>query len=93
MEKVEKQVEKKHGGSRLGAGRKSKYGVKTIVMRIPEDRVQEVENLIRGGGLESVTESKYEIVTESVESVTESKAEPIEDIKRILEQWGKCFEL
>jgi NAD(P)-dependent dehydrogenase (short-subunit alcohol dehydrogenase family) len=42
-----------------------------------------------GGGLESVTESKYEIVTESVESVTESKAEPIEDIRRIVERWGE----
>ena len=80
------QVEKKHGGYRPGAGRKSKYGVKTIVMRVPEDRVQEVQNLLGGGGLESVTESKHEIVTEFVESVTESKAEPIEDIKRIIEQ-------
>jgi hypothetical protein len=77
------QVEKKqHGGYRPGAGRKSKYGVKTIVMRVPEDRVQEVQNLIRGGVLESVTESKYE-------SVTESKAESIEDIRRILERWGE----
>ena len=40
-------------------------------------------------GLESVTESKHEIVTESVESVTESKAEPIEDIRRIIERWGE----
>jgi hypothetical protein len=90
MEQVEKLAEKKqHGGYRPGAGRKSKYGVKTIVMRVPEDRVQEVQNLIGGGGFESVTESKYEIVTESVESVTESKAEPIEDIRRIIERWGE----
>jgi hypothetical protein len=45
--------------------------------------------LIGGGGVESVTESKYEIVTESVEPVTKSKVEPIEDIRRILERWGK----
>src|SRR5439155_23255883 len=90
VESIEKkQAERRHGGYRPGAGRKSKYGVKTIVMRVPEDRVQEVENLIGGGGLESVTESKHEIVTESVESVTESKAEPIEDIRRIVERWGE----
>jgi hypothetical protein len=82
------QIEKKHGGYRPGAGRKSKYGVRTIVMRVPEDRVQEVQNLIGRGGLESVTESKYEIVTESVESVTEYKAELIEDIRRIVKRWG-----
>ncbi len=52
-------IEKKHGGYRLGAGRKPKYGTKTVVMRVPEDRVQEVQNLIGGGGLESVTESKH----------------------------------
>ena len=68
------QIEKKHGGYRLGAGRKSKYGVKTIVMRVPEDRVQEVQDLIGGGGLESVTELK---------------AEPIEKIRRIVEVWGE----
>ena len=71
---------------RPGASRKSKYGVKTIVMRIPENRVHEVQNLLGGGGLESVTESKVEIVTESTESVTESKAEPIEDIRRTVER-------
>ena len=60
-------------------------------MRVPENRVQEVQNLIGGGGLESVTESKHEIVTESVESVTESKAEPIEDIRRIVERWGELL--
>jgi hypothetical protein len=65
VESIEKkQAEKRHGGYRLGAGRKSKYGAKTVVMRVPEDRVQEVRNLIGGGGLESVTESKDEIVTE-----------------------------
>jgi hypothetical protein len=46
-------------------------------MRVPEDRVQEVENLIGGDGLESVTESK---------------AEPIEDIRRIVERWGKLLQ-
>jgi hypothetical protein len=84
-----KQAERRHGGYRPGAGRKSKYGVKTIVMRVPEDRVQEVQNLIGGGGLEFVTEPKHEIVTESVESVTESKAEPIEDMRCIVERWGE----
>jgi hypothetical protein len=39
-------------------------------MRVPEDRVQEVQNLIGGGGLESVTESK---------------AESIDDTRRIVE--------
>jgi hypothetical protein len=67
-------TEKKHGGYRPGAGRKTKYGTKTVVMRIPENRVQEVQNLLGGGGLESVTESK---------------AEPIEDIRRIVERWGE----
>jgi hypothetical protein len=76
MEQVEKQAEKRHGGYRPGAGRKSKYGVKTIVMRVPEDRVQEVENLIAGS---------------HVETVTESKAEPIEDIRRIVERWGELL--
>jgi hypothetical protein len=41
VESIEK---KQHGGYRPGAGRKSKYGVKTIVMRVPGDRVQEVQN-------------------------------------------------
>jgi hypothetical protein len=48
--------------------------------------VQEVQNLIGGDGFESVTESKHEIVTESIESVTESKAEPIGNIRRIVER-------
>jgi hypothetical protein len=78
------QAEKRHGGYRPGAGRKSKYGAKTVVMRIPENWVHEVENLIGGGGLESVTESKHEIVTES-------KAEPIRDIRRIVERWEELL--
>jgi len=41
-----------------------------------------VQNLLGGCGLESVTES--------VEIVTESKAEPIEDIRRIVERWGEA---
>jgi hypothetical protein len=86
---VEQAEKKQHGGYRPGAGRKSKYGVRTVVMRIPEDRMQEVQNLIREGTLESVTESKHEIVTESVESVTESKAKPIEDMRCIVERWGE----
>ena len=65
------QAEKRHGGYRPGAGRKSKYGAKTVVMRVPSNRMQEVQNLLGGGGLESVTESKHE-------SVTESKAEVIQ---------------
>jgi hypothetical protein len=75
VESIEKkQAEKRHGGYRPGAGRKPKYGTKTVVMRIPENRVQKVQNLIGGGDLESVTESK---------------AEPIEDIRRIVERWGE----
>jgi chromosome segregation ATPase len=87
MEQVEKQVEKKHGGYRPGAGRKSKYGVKTVVMRIPENRVQEVQNLIGRGGLESVTKSKHEIVTESLKSVTESKL--LDELKAEIEEARK----
>ncbi len=52
MESIEKKQASRHGGYRPGAGRKSKYGVKTVVMRIPENRVQEVQNLIGGGGVE-----------------------------------------
>jgi hypothetical protein len=59
-------------------------------MRIPENRVHEVESLLAGARVESVTESKHEIVTESVENVTESKEEPIEDIRHIVEHWGSC---
>jgi chromosome segregation ATPase len=87
MEQVEKQAEKRHGGYRPGAGRKSKYGVKTVVMRIPENRVQEVQNLIGGGGVESVTESKHETVTESVEPLTESKL--LDELKAELEEARK----
>jgi hypothetical protein len=68
------QAERRHGGYRPGAGRKPKYGTKTVVTRIPENRVHDVQNLIGGGGLESVTESK---------------AEPIEDIGRTIERWGE----
>jgi hypothetical protein len=46
--------------------------------------VQEVQNLIAGAHVESVTEPK-------AESVTESKAEPIEDIRRIVERWGELL--
>jgi hypothetical protein len=46
----------------------------------------DISRPLGGDGLESVTESKDEIVTESVESVTESKAQPIEDIRRIVER-------
>jgi hypothetical protein len=60
-------------------------------MRIPENRAEEVRKLIGRGGLESVTKSKHEIVTESFESVTESKAESIEDIRRIVERWGRSL--
>jgi chromosome segregation ATPase len=88
MEQAEK---KQHGGYRPGAGRKSKYGVKTIVMRVPEDRVQEVQNLIEGGGVESVTESKDETVTESFESVTESKL--LDELKAELEEARKEIKL
>ena len=87
MEQVEKLAEKRHGSYRPGAGRKSKYGVKTVVMRIPENRVQEVENLISEGPVEIVTESKHETVTESVESVTESKL--LDELKAELEEARK----
>jgi hypothetical protein len=54
------QAEKKHGGYRPGAVRKSKYGVKTIVMRVPENRVQ------------SVTEYKAEPI-EDIRLITSAK--------------------
>jgi chromosome segregation ATPase len=79
MEQAEKQAERRHGGYRPGAGRKPKYGVATVVMRIPENRVQEVENLIAGGPVETVTES--------VESVTESKL--LDELKADLEEARK----
>jgi hypothetical protein len=81
MEQVEKPAEKQHGGYRPGAGRKSKYGVKTVVMRIPENRVQEVENLIAGGHVESVTESKLlnELKAELEEARKEIKFMAVEN--------------
>ena len=73
VESIEK---KQHGGYRPGAGREPKYGAKTVVMRVPENRVQEVQNLLTGA---------------HIESVTESKAKPIEDIRRIVERWGELL--
>ncbi len=46
-------------------------------MRIPENRVQEVESLLAGAHAESVTES--------VESVTESKI--LDDLMALKERW------
>ena len=74
--KSKQQAKKKHSGYRQGSGRKPKYGTKTVVMRVSQDRVQEVHNLIGGSGLESVTESNVE---------------PIEDIRRIIERWGELL--
>jgi chromosome segregation ATPase len=56
-------------------------------MRIPENRVQEVQDLIGGGGVESVTESRDETVTESFESATESKL--LDELKAKLEEARK----
>ena len=56
-------------------------------MRVPEDRLQEVQNLIGGGGVETVTESRDEAVTESVEAVTESKL--LDELKAELEEARK----
>ncbi len=44
-------------------------------MRIPENRVQEVESLIGGGGLESVTES------------TNPDSEKLSRIREVLVRW------
>jgi hypothetical protein len=85
------QAEKRHGGYRPGAGRKSKYGVKTVVMRIPENRVHEVQSLIGGGSLESVTESKDEAVTESVESVTDLKRSQSRTSGASSSDGGSCY--
>jgi hypothetical protein len=62
--KSKQQAEKKHGGRRPGAGRKPKYGTRTVVMRVPLNRVQEVQNLLARAQVESVTESK--LLTDSM---------------------------
>jgi hypothetical protein len=90
------QVEKKqHGGYRPGAGRKSKYGVKTVVMRIPENRVHEVQNLIGGGGVESVTESKLLTDFMALCKRWEERIKPHQnpDGKVTQLRWSKCWEM
>ena len=42
-----------HGGSRKGAGRKSKSGEKTVVKRIPVSIVDDVDNLIAQAGTQT----------------------------------------
>lgn len=37
---------KKKGGARAGAGAKPKYGCKTVTMRVPADRVDEIQAFI-----------------------------------------------
>jgi hypothetical protein len=71
---VEQAEKKQHGGYRPGAGRKPKYGTKTVVMRVPEDRVQEVQNLL-GGRVEFVTES------------TNPDSEKLSRIREVLVRW------
>ena len=38
-----------HGGARAGAGRKPKYGGKTMVMRVPVERADDVERFLLCG--------------------------------------------
>ncbi|MEY8442637.1 hypothetical protein AALA17_08445 [Lactobacillaceae bacterium 24-114] len=38
-------MENEHGGKRLGAGRKLKYGQQTMVVRLPVNLVEELEKL------------------------------------------------
>ena len=38
-----------HGGARAGMGRKPKYGSKTVVMRVPVGRADDVERFLAGG--------------------------------------------
>ena len=38
-----------HGGSRAGAGRKPKYGGKTVVMRVPVERAEDIERFLLCG--------------------------------------------
>jgi hypothetical protein len=35
-----------HGGYRVGAGRKPKYGGKTVVMRMPAEKMEEIERVV-----------------------------------------------
>ena len=37
-----------HGGHRVGAGRKPKYGDKTVVMRVPRNQVESIQRLLTG---------------------------------------------
>jgi hypothetical protein len=94
MESIEKKQASRHGGYRPGAGRKSKYGVKTVVMRIPENRVQEVQNMI-GGGLESVTESKLLTDFMALCKRWEGRIKPHQnpDGKVTQLRWPKCWEI
>ncbi len=38
-----------HGGYRVGAGRKPKYGGKTVVMRVPVERAEDIERFLLCG--------------------------------------------
>jgi len=48
-----------HGGRRNGAGRKSKYGQKTKVIRLPIDLARELE-LLNLENINELTEQLYE---------------------------------
>jgi len=50
----------KRGGKRLGAGRKSLYGVPTKAIRVPENMVAEVRDFI-----ESQNAAEYELPLDS----------------------------
>jgi hypothetical protein len=38
-----------HGGYRTGAGRKPKYGGKTVIMRVSAERVEDIERFLADG--------------------------------------------
>lgn len=44
------------GGKREGAGRKASSNGKTVVMRIPESKIEEVKQLISGAPCEKINE-------------------------------------
>ena len=51
------------GGKRIGAGRKSELG-KTVVMRVPESRIEEIKQLISSAAFDSSFDNKSEVNTE-----------------------------
>lgn len=60
-------IEMSSGGRRVGAGRKSKFGEKTVVLRVPESMLESVQNHL------ITLHNQNEIVTKSLDNATNSK--------------------